>query len=48
VTGNTDVPGFYKTVHYGRDFFVGASLQFSDEDITTLLRLYGALLVGLL
>jgi phospholipid/cholesterol/gamma-HCH transport system substrate-binding protein len=48
VTGNTPVPGFYQTVHYGRDYFVGASLQFSDEDITTMLRLYGALLIGLL
>ncbi|MBA3500488.1 MAG: MlaD family protein [Myxococcota bacterium] len=48
VTGNTPVPGFFQTVHYGRDFFMGASLQFSDEDITTMLRLYGALLIGLL
>jgi phospholipid/cholesterol/gamma-HCH transport system substrate-binding protein len=48
VTGNSDVPGFYQTVHYGRDYFFGAQLSFSDEDITTLLRLYGALLVGLL
>jgi phospholipid/cholesterol/gamma-HCH transport system substrate-binding protein len=48
VTGNTPVPGFFDTVHYGRDYFLGASLQFSDEDITTMLRLYGALLIGLL
>jgi len=46
--GTTDVPGFYKTVHYGRDYFLGAALYFSDEDITTLLRLYGALLIGAL
>jgi len=46
--GTVDVPGFYQTVHYGRDYFVGASLHFSDEDITTLLRLYGALMIGLL
>jgi hypothetical protein len=48
VTGNTPVPHIYENVHYGRDFFVGAALHFSDEDLSTLLRLYGALLVGLL
>lgn len=48
ITGNSPVPGFFDTVHYGRDYFLGASLQFSDEDITTLLRLYGALLIGLI
>jgi hypothetical protein len=48
VSGNTPVPGFYKTVHYGRDYFIGAALQFSDEDIMTMLRIYGALLIGLL
>ena len=48
ITGNTPVPGFYDTVHYGRDYFLGASLQFSDEDITTLLRIAGALLVGII
>jgi phospholipid/cholesterol/gamma-HCH transport system substrate-binding protein len=47
-TGNTDVPGFYQTVHYGRDYFVGAALHFDDADLSTLLRLYGALLIGLL
>lgn len=48
ITGNTPVPGFFDTVHYGRDYFLGASLSFSDEDITALLRIYGALLLGLL
>jgi phospholipid/cholesterol/gamma-HCH transport system substrate-binding protein len=48
ITGNSPVPGFFDTVHYGRDYFLGAALSFSDEDITTLLRLYGALLIGLL
>jgi phospholipid/cholesterol/gamma-HCH transport system substrate-binding protein len=48
VTGNTDVPQWFETLHYGRDFFGGVMLQFNDEDLSTLLRLYGALLVGLL
>ena len=47
-TGNTPVPGFYKELHYGRDYFVGAALQFTDVDLMTLLRIYGALLVGLI
>lgn len=48
VTGNTDVPNWFNEMHYGRDYFVGAALQFDDQDLSTLLRLYGALLVGLL
>jgi len=48
ITGNSPVPGFFDTVHYGRDYFLGAALQFSDEDIMTMLRIYGALLIGLL
>ncbi|HLL25855.1 MAG TPA: hypothetical protein VK427_27140, partial [Kofleriaceae bacterium] len=48
LTGNSPVPGFFKTVHYGRDYFVGAALSFTDEDIAVLLRIYGAMLVGLL
>jgi hypothetical protein len=35
-------------VRYGRDYFVGTTLSFTDEDISVLLRVYGALLVGLL
>lgn len=48
VTGNSDVPQWFDKLHYGRDFFAGIALQFNDEDLPTLLRLYGALLVGLL
>ena len=47
-TGNTPVPGFYQTLHYGRDYFVGAALQFDEQDLMMLLRLYGAMLVGLI
>jgi hypothetical protein len=35
-------------VRYGRDYFIGAALHFDDADLSTLLRVYGALLVGLL
>lgn len=46
-TGNTEVPDHLGEVRYGRDYFVGASLHFDDADLATLLRVYGALLVGL-
>jgi hypothetical protein len=36
VTGNTPVPDVFREVHYGRDYFLGASLQFSDADFSTL------------
>lgn len=46
--GNADVPKVFDAVRYGRDYFVGTTLQFTDADLAVLLRVYGALLVGLL
>lgn len=46
--GNTDVPIQFDQIRYGRDYFLGAELHFDDADLSTLLRVYGALLVGLL
>lgn len=43
-----DVPTQFTQVRYGRDWFLGASLHFDDADLSTLLRVYGALLVGAL
>ncbi len=48
ITGNTTVPQWFEKLTYGRDYFVGAALHFDDADLATLLRVYGALLVGLL
>lgn len=48
VGGNSKVPSDLESVHYGRDYFIGAALHFDDVDLSTLLRVYGALLVGLL
>ncbi|MBC7976673.1 MAG: MCE family protein [Myxococcales bacterium] len=48
VSGNPGAPKTFDKVRYGRDYFVGTTLSFTDEDIAVLLRLYGALLVGLL
>jgi len=46
--GNTAVPIQFDEVRFGRDYFLGAQLQFDDADLSMLLRVYGALLVGLL
>jgi phospholipid/cholesterol/gamma-HCH transport system substrate-binding protein len=48
VTGNSDVPQFFDEVRYGRDYFIGGALHFDDQDLAVLLRIYGALIVGLL
>jgi phospholipid/cholesterol/gamma-HCH transport system substrate-binding protein len=41
-------PKTFDEVRYGRDYFFGTMLVFNDADISLLLRVYGALLVGLL
>jgi len=46
--GNTAVPQRFQTLRYGRDYFLGASIHFDDEDLGVLLRVYGAMLLGLL
>lgn len=48
VTGNSPVPVDFGEVRYGRDYFVGLALHFNDADLSTLLRVYGALIVGML
>ena len=46
LSGNPGAPQVLDRVRYGRDYFVGTALQFTDEDIAVLLRVYGAILVG--
>lgn len=46
-TGNTDVPGYFTKLRYGRDYFLGATIQFTEADLALLIRVYGAMLVGL-
>ena len=46
--GNTDIPTQFSSVRYGRDYFLGASLQFNDADLATLLRVYGSILASTL
>jgi phospholipid/cholesterol/gamma-HCH transport system substrate-binding protein len=45
---NSETPVQFDEVRIGRDYFLGAELHFDDADLATLLRVYGALLVGLL
>jgi phospholipid/cholesterol/gamma-HCH transport system substrate-binding protein len=47
-TGNTTVPTYFTNVRYGRDYFLGGTLQFTDADLAMLIRIYGAMIVGLL
>jgi phospholipid/cholesterol/gamma-HCH transport system substrate-binding protein len=47
-TSGDTVPIWFEELHYGRDVFVGALLQFTDADLATLLRVYGAVFVAAL
>jgi phospholipid/cholesterol/gamma-HCH transport system substrate-binding protein len=44
--GNTAVPTVFDKVRYGRDWFLGATLQFTDAELATLIRVYGGLIIG--
>jgi phospholipid/cholesterol/gamma-HCH transport system substrate-binding protein len=44
----TGIPNQFDRVRFGRDYFLGATLHFDDADLSTLIRVYGALLVGML
>lgn len=46
--GGPPVPRSLDKVHYGRDYFIGANVTLTEDDLAMLLRVYGALLVGLL
>jgi phospholipid/cholesterol/gamma-HCH transport system substrate-binding protein len=48
LSGNPGAPQVLDHVRYGRDYFLGTSLQFTDEDVAVLLRIYGAILVAAL
>jgi phospholipid/cholesterol/gamma-HCH transport system substrate-binding protein len=45
-TGNTDVPTQFDKFRYGRDYFFGGMLRFSDEDLSALLTVGGSALSG--
>ena len=45
-SGAFDVPIQFEEFHFGRDYFLGAMLRFNDQDLTTLLTVGGAALLG--
>ena len=46
-TGQTAVPTYFNKLRYGRDYFLGGELRFTDEDLASMARIYGAMLVAL-
>jgi phospholipid/cholesterol/gamma-HCH transport system substrate-binding protein len=46
VAGNSDVPIQFETFKYGRDYFLGGMLRFTDEDLAALLAVGGSALAG--
>ena len=48
IAGQTPVPQQFNTLRYGRDYFLGATLHFDDVDLGSIIRTYGALIVGAL
>ncbi len=47
-SGNLAQPTYFDKLRYGRDYFVGAELRVSDEDLGKMARIYGALLAAAL
>ena len=45
--GNLAQPTYLNQLRYGRDVFLGVNLQFTDADLASLARIYGAMLIGL-
>ncbi|MFT3693429.1 MAG: MlaD family protein [Kofleriaceae bacterium] len=46
--GSTAVPSYFDKLRYGRDYFLGGELRFTDEDLSSMVRIYGAMLAALL
>ena len=46
IGGNPGHDGVFGSVKYGRDYFLGASLHFTDAELATILRFYGAMIAG--
>jgi phospholipid/cholesterol/gamma-HCH transport system substrate-binding protein len=47
-TGNAAEPTYFNKLRYGRDYFLGGELRFTDEDLGSMVRIYGAMLTALL
>jgi phospholipid/cholesterol/gamma-HCH transport system substrate-binding protein len=46
-SADADVPVALQELRYGRDYFLGVNLAFTDADLNTLLRIYGGLVAML-
>ena len=46
VEGNSGVPIQFDSLRYGRDYFLGGMLQFTDEDLAALLTVGGSAISG--
>jgi phospholipid/cholesterol/gamma-HCH transport system substrate-binding protein len=46
IKGDSAVPIQFDTLRYGRDYFFGGELRFTDEDLSALLTVGGAALAG--
>jgi phospholipid/cholesterol/gamma-HCH transport system substrate-binding protein len=46
LTGMSDVPVQFEEFKYGRDFFLGGMLRFTDEDLAALLTVGGSAIAG--
>jgi phospholipid/cholesterol/gamma-HCH transport system substrate-binding protein len=46
VAGNSDVPIQFETFTFGRDYFLGGMLRFTDEDLAALLTVGGSAIAG--
>jgi phospholipid/cholesterol/gamma-HCH transport system substrate-binding protein len=46
IEGAPDVPVQFSEFHYGRDYFLGGMLRFTDEDLAALLTVGGSAIAG--
>jgi phospholipid/cholesterol/gamma-HCH transport system substrate-binding protein len=46
IKGDSGVPIQFDSLRYGRDYFFGGELRFTDEDLSALLTVGGAALAG--
>jgi hypothetical protein len=46
--GNIDVPGRFSEIRFGRDYYIGGMLRFTDDDLLSLLTFYSSIIVGLI
>ena len=48
IAGQAGANRVFQQIRYGRDWFLGSMLVLNDDDLASILRVYGALIIGLL